>query len=634
MSLSATLANALSGLNVAQQALGVTANNVANANTPGYSRKVLNQETVVVSDRGAGARATDVARLTDEFLVEEIRRQSSVAGQSAAVQRYQDLLQLAFGAPGDNRDLAVQLGALQVALDALATSPETSATALQLLSAIDEVARTLGGLADQVQVLRGDADQEIGRTVAAINGEIQAVHDLNTEIKRLAQLGQINPELLDRRDALIQSLAEKIDIRTYTQDSGALAIYTAAARPCSIRRPGSWSTTANLVTSDTAFDLIAVFRENQLDPATGQPLDPTAGVPLVSGGVRAELTPELQNDATPDADQQITSRIRGGRLAGLLEIRDRTLPDLDDQLQELAGALRFALNAAHNDASPVPPPAQLSGSRTDLSAFAGAARSGSATFAVVDTSDGSTLLAFQIDVAAAADESALAAQIDAALGAFGSASIGADGNLEIALAAGGQGIAVAEGDSTITITDAAGGARDYGLAHYFGLNDLLVGDGSRPSDFAVRADLASAPAPDRHRAPRRRRRPAAGGDAGRGGRQSRRPGAGGRPRRGAAAARPRWARGARGHACRLRRRHHRPQRGAGAERRADRRSRPGARRPAGVPRGGGLGGQSRRGDGAHGPAAAGLYRRRAAGRGDRGAVRRAARNREVGAGPC
>ena len=169
MSLSATLANALSGLNVAQQALSVTANNVANANTPGYSRKVLNQEAVVLSDRGAGARSTDIARITDAFLIQEVRRQSSVAGQSEAVRRYQDLLQVAFGAPGDSRDLAVQIGGLQVALDALATSPESSAAGLQLLSAIDEVARSIGGLADQVQRLRGEADQEIGRTVAAIN---------------------------------------------------------------------------------------------------------------------------------------------------------------------------------------------------------------------------------------------------------------------------------------------------------------------------------------------------------------------------------------------------------------------------------------------------------------------------------
>ena len=75
---------------------------------------------------------------------------------------------------------------------------------------------------------------------------------------------------------------------------------------------------------------------------------------------------------------------RGGTLAGLLEARDSILPALDDQLQELAAGLTFALNAAHNDATALPPPAQLSGSRTDLSAFAAATRSGTATFAVID----------------------------------------------------------------------------------------------------------------------------------------------------------------------------------------------------------------------------------------------------------
>ena len=129
MSLSATLANALSGLNVAQQALSVTANNVANANTPGYSRKILNQETVVVGDRGAGVRSTDIARITDAFLTKEIRRQSSIFGRSDAALRYQDLLQLAFSAPGDNRDIAVRIGGLQVALYALANNPEAPATA-------------------------------------------------------------------------------------------------------------------------------------------------------------------------------------------------------------------------------------------------------------------------------------------------------------------------------------------------------------------------------------------------------------------------------------------------------------------------------------------------------------------------
>ena len=288
MSLSATLANALSGLNVAQQALSVTANNVANANTPGYSRKILNQETVVVGDRGAGVRSSEIARITDAFLTEEIRRQSSIAGRSDAVQRYQDLLQIAFGAPGDNRDIAVRIGGLQVALDALATSPETSATALQVLSAIDELSQAIGGLAAQVQVLRGEADQEIGRTVDAISVEIQSVHALNIEIERLAHIGQVNSELLDQRDALIRSLAEKIDVRTYAQENGRLAIYTAGGETLLDATPRALIyDPANLVTAGTSFDPIAIFRQDQLNPATGQPYRLTFPVLTVEDIARA-----------------------------------------------------------------------------------------------------------------------------------------------------------------------------------------------------------------------------------------------------------------------------------------------------------------------------------------------------------
>ena len=71
-------------------------------------------------------------------------------------------------------------------------------------------------------------------------------------------------------------------------------------------------------------------------------------------------------------------------------------------------------------------------------------------------------------------------------GAFGSAAIGPDGNLEITLSDPDQGLALAEGDSRITITDAAGRDRDYGFAHYFGLNDLFVLSGNRPISPIVR----------------------------------------------------------------------------------------------------------------------------------------------------
>ena len=84
---------------------------------------------------------------------------------------------------------------------------------------------------------------------------------------------------------------------------------------------------------------------------------------LVSGGVRAKLPPELLADAVADDSQRIVSPLRGGRLQGLLEARDTVLPDLADELGELADMTRFALNAAHNSANPYPPPSELAGTR-------------------------------------------------------------------------------------------------------------------------------------------------------------------------------------------------------------------------------------------------------------------------------
>jgi flagellar hook-associated protein 1 FlgK len=384
---------------------------------------------------------------------------------------------------------------LGAAIEAFANQPESPTLALQVIQTANGLGATIAQLAEHVQVLRGQADEDIGRTVTEINAELQAIDDLNAEIERLAHLGQVGPELLDRRDALIRSLAEKIDVRTFIQEDNRIALYTAGGETLldALPRVVAYNPAAT-VGPGTTFGRIAIFREDQIDPATGQPLDPTAGIQLVSSGVRASLTPELQNDATPDVSQLIASRLRGGRLQGLLEARDLLLPELDDQIQELADNLRFVLNAAHNDGSPWPPPAQLTGTRTDLSGFAGATRSGLATIAMVDRTDGSTVAAFQVDVAAAADPTALAGQINAGLGGLGTAVIGPNGNLEITLADPDQGLALAEGDSRITITDAAGRDRDYGFAHYFGLNDLFVLSGTRPSTLAVRPDIASDPA--------------------------------------------------------------------------------------------------------------------------------------------
>lgn len=486
MSLSATLTTALTGLATAQRALSVTAHNVANANTEGYTRKVAAQETLLVDGRGAGARPLDAQRVVDEFIDGELREQQSRLGRSATLGRYHDRLQeTLFGAPGDaNRGLPNHIGRLASAAEALANAPEKGALRVAFIGAAHDLTRQIADDASRVQALRADVDREIGLTVASINADIDALHGLNVEIVR----GRAPAELLDRRDALLKGLAEKLPISIARHENGAIAVYTRGGQALLEYGPNRLDyRPAAQMTAGTVFGPIRVYRAGDVD-STGTPAAEAVGAVLVSSGVRASLTPELRADGFADADQVVTSPLDGGRLQGLLEARDRLLPEIGDQLGELGRMVRFTLNAAHNGGVPHPPPATLVGTRTDLSGWDGAANGGTAHVAVIDRRTGATLATVAVDPSAPSP-AALAAQISSGLGALGAASFGSAGELRITLADPAHGLALDEGNSRIVARDPSGRTWNSGFAHHFGLNDLIVSTGSDPTALTVRPDI-------------------------------------------------------------------------------------------------------------------------------------------------
>jgi len=493
--LSTSLTSAISGLNATQAAINSTAHNIVNANTEGYVRKTQEQDSRILAGRGVGVEVGLVERIADEFLIEEVRRQASITGQSVVMESYFSRSQDAFANPSGGNDIGTRLGDLTRSIEAFSNDHETLATAQEVLSQASEAASSIGELAGRIQTLRSEANRDVVALVDSINADLQVIDNLNDEIARVNRTGEQNPDLFDKRDLAMRKLSEKIEIDTYFQDNGSLAVYTSQGEALvdSTARVLYYSA-AGEITPAAYMTPLSIFREDQMDAETGEPIDPTAGAVMVTGGVRASLTPELLGDAIADADQQIVSRFGSGQLQGLIEMRDIHFPELNDQLEELSEGLRFALNEASNDTFAWPMTSELSGSRTDLTDFAAATRSGSATIAVADAADGSTLQAFQIDFGAVTDENDLVTQINTGLGALGTASIAADGQLEITLASSDHGIAIAEGDSSITITDDAGRDRDYGFSHYFGLNDIYVNDGPFPTNFAVRSDLLADPA--------------------------------------------------------------------------------------------------------------------------------------------
>ena len=110
MSLNLALLNALSGLQVNQRILDLTAQNVANVNTEGYSRKIANTASVIVGNTGGGVTLASVTRNVSEFLLRDLRAQTSALGESTVLDTFYGRMQDLFGTPGSGASLGAQVG--------------------------------------------------------------------------------------------------------------------------------------------------------------------------------------------------------------------------------------------------------------------------------------------------------------------------------------------------------------------------------------------------------------------------------------------------------------------------------------------------------------------------------------------
>lgn len=518
---------AVSGLQLAQDSLATTSNNVANVNTEGYSRKRIDQEARVTGGFGSGVRELRISRDVDQFLELQLSQQTARLGKSDTIHAYaEDVQGLIFGNPSDDATgLAGSLDAFSAKLEAAAAKPEDGARRAAVVWGAEDLFGRLDAATDQVQVLRRDADRRISALVSDANTALASIHDLNMDIKRSRE----DAELLDQRDALVNDLSRMLNVRTYTHDDGAIAVFTEDGQPLLEYEPRVIGyTPASQVAREGGFGSMRIFDRNLIDPATGKPdpADWTKGKVLVGDGIRAALTPELEAKRAaalaidPTDDQgfhAIAPTVRGGELGGLLEVRDRLLPELDDQLVELGRLLRYNLNAAHNAANTVPAPTALTGSRplAELTPDADVLPTGVAYIQGFETADPSNEVTVAIDLAAvqtaaqalsagAGDPDpstawpnyfaeALADDINAA---FGGGEVAADGTtgptFTLAAQAGWQ-LALAPGDGAIVQSDDAGHSFTFGLSHFLGLNDFADAEPGDPSSLSVRADLAAQP---------------------------------------------------------------------------------------------------------------------------------------------
>ncbi len=318
MSLNLALTSAISGLQTAQAGLDVISNNIANVQTEGYTRKQFQPQSIVLAGMGAGVALGDIVNKVDQNLLRDLRGQKSQLGLLQTQNSYFRRVQDTFGTTQSNSSISNQLNKMQQDFTTLTASPETVSQQLAAVQAGVSTARNLADMSKTVQTLRMNADVEIEQSVQNINSQLTNIAFLNDQIAFNAATNRQTEDLEDKRDVALNKLAEQIDIRYFKNANGSLTVFT--------------SDGTTLVDSSPVPMSHAAL--TQVGPSTSYAGGDFNGI---FAGVR-----------------DITGSIRGGKLKGLIEMRDNTLPDMQAQLDELARALKEQVNQVHNRGTSYP----------------------------------------------------------------------------------------------------------------------------------------------------------------------------------------------------------------------------------------------------------------------------------------
>lgn len=304
---------ARSALTTSQQALAVTGHNVANVNTPGYSRQeaVLTERPPLDGQpgmAGTGVMPTSIRRYTDQFVNRQLTAVQENLGRLTVSKEELFRLQNLFG-DSNNQGIAARMNDFFRGLQDVSTNPSELAARSVLLANARQLASSVNQVSSDLVTARQSLNFQVRQTISEINSLSNQIGELNSQIARAELAGQNANDLRDQRELALNELATRIDITTVESGTGALTVFAARGQV--------------LVESGTVRQLTAV---EDLDN------DGLFSIGYSTGGTRP-----LSIDAL----------ISNGRLRSLLDVRDATVRDLETSFDRLAATLANAVNVIH-----------------------------------------------------------------------------------------------------------------------------------------------------------------------------------------------------------------------------------------------------------------------------------------------
>jgi flagellar hook-associated protein 1 len=303
MSLTVSLYTSLSALQADQGAIAVTSNNIANVNTPGYSRQVANlQEAPIVTfgnlQFGTGVDLASVQGVRDNVLQLRLDQQAQTQGQLNTFVAGMNEIQPVFNEAAGS-GLESSISQFFNSFQQLAADPTNLGLRQSTISDGQALAAGFNQAAAALDSQQQAADQGVVQSVSQVNTLSAQIASLNGQIAAATGQGQTPNSLLDQRALLVNQLSGIVDISSITADTTGLTLTTKGG--------------ALLVTGNQSFNL------------TTQP--------------NAAGFQDVYSQGT-----DITASIQSGNLAGYLQLRDQEIPSLSTKLDTLASGIATAVN--------------------------------------------------------------------------------------------------------------------------------------------------------------------------------------------------------------------------------------------------------------------------------------------------
>ncbi len=289
--------------------LQTTGHNIANANTPGYSRQEVSLATAGSAYTGGGylgrgVVVSDVLRRSDQFLSSELALSTSVQAADAARSRELNRLQSLFA------DSPTGVGAAyddwQLALSDLANQPGDGSARAAVMVRADTLALRLRSVDQQVVAMQTTLNERIRQSTQSVNSLFGQLARVNQQISSSNGSGQTPNDLLDQRDQLVEKINSSLRVTTFINQDNTANVFTVAGQGLVIGRNAERLGTQN----------------NPADPSQQQ-------VVLQAQGTTTVLD---------------SLGLGGGELAGLLRVRDNDLTAARAALGQMAAGIAAGFN--------------------------------------------------------------------------------------------------------------------------------------------------------------------------------------------------------------------------------------------------------------------------------------------------